>query len=304
MERGFSSFALALILISFWQPEKLVLLGAHVSSAGGLGNAPLRGTEIGATAIQLFTKMPNRWAEKPVGDEDARLFRAAVATAGIGFTCSHDSYLINLATADPVLRDRSFASFVAELERSRALGIDAVVTHPGNATDGDMERGLAQNAELVERALADVPGPTMVLLETTAGAGKVLGSSFEELASIRNQISSAHRDRVGICLDTCHVFSAGYDVRDNFDEVIARFEAALGLEHLKLFHLNDSQRPFDSRKDRHAAIGEGSLGDEPFRRIMTDPRFAEIPKVLETPKGDDPVTEDLRNLDRLRSYIG
>lgn len=284
-------------------PEITLLLGAHVSTAGGVGNAPGRGAEIGANAIQIFTKQPNRWAEKPVAEEEARLFRAAIAIEGIGFTCSHDSYLINLATADEILRERSYQSFVSELQRSRDLGLTAVVTHPGNATDGDMERGLTQNAELVERALAEVPGHTMVLLETTAGAGKVLGSRFEELATLRERIAEPHRGRVGICLDTCHVFSAGYDIRERFDEVLAEFDAVIGLPHLRLFHLNDSQRPFASRKDRHAGIGEGTLGDEPFRRIMTDPRFRDIPKVLETPKGDDAVTEDRRNLARLRSLL-
>jgi deoxyribonuclease IV len=281
-----------------------VLLGAHVSTAGGVVNAPARGAEIGANAIQIFTKQPNRWAEKPVGEEDARLFREAIAAEGIGFTCSHDSYLINLATPDSTLRDRSYASFVTELERSSALGLTAIVTHPGNATDGDRERGLAQNAQLIDRAIAQVPGDTMVLLETTAGAGQVLGARFEELAEIRNLIAPRQRSRVGICFDTCHVFSAGYDIREKFDDVIDEFAAAIGLEHLLLFHLNDSQRPFASRKDRHEAIGEGTLGDEPFRRIMTDPRFRDVPRVLETPKGDDPVTEDRRNLARLRGYLG
>jgi deoxyribonuclease IV len=281
-----------------------VLLGAHVSTAGGVTNAPARGAEIGATAIQIFTKQPNRWAEKPVGEEEARLFREDIAAQGIGFTCSHDSYLINLATPDPKLRDRSYASFLSELQRSTALGLTGMVTHPGNATDGDMQRGLAQNAELIDRAIAAVPGDTMVLLETTAGSGKVLGARFEELAELRSLISSKQRARVGICFDTCHVFSAGYDIRDRFDEVIDEFDAAIGLEHLRLFHLNDSQRPFASRKDRHAAIGEGTLGDEPFRRIMTDPRFRDIPKILETPKGDDPVAEDTKNLARLRGYLG
>ncbi len=281
-----------------------MLLGAHVSTAGGVANAPARGLEIGASAIQIFTKQPNRWAEKPVGEEEARLFRAGIATAGIGFTCAHDSYLINLATPDPTLLERSYRSFVSEMQRSRDLGLTAVVTHPGNATDGDVERGLAQNALAIERALAEVPGPTMVLLETTAGAGKVLGATFEELASIRERIAEPHRDRVGICFDTCHVFSAGYDILGDFDGVMDRFDTAIGLRHLRLFHLNDSQRPFASRKDRHAAIGEGSLGDDPFRQIMTDPRLIDVPKVLETPKGDDAVAEDRRNLARLMSFMG
>lgn len=280
-----------------------MLLGAHVSTAGGMANAPLRAMEIGATAVQVFTKQPNRWAERSVPDEESRAFRSGIAEAGVGFTCSHDSYLINLATPDPVLLERSLASFVSELERARSLDLDAIVTHPGNATDGDHDRGLAQNAEMIDRALRTVPGRTVVLLETTAGAGNVLGSRFEELAWMMSAISPDQRDRVGVCVDTCHVFSAGYDLRDDYDRVVEEMDRVIGLRHLRLFHLNDSLKPFASRKDRHTDIGEGSLGDEPFRRIMTDPRFAGVPKVLETPKGDDHTAADRRNLARLRSYL-
>lgn len=280
-----------------------MFLGAHVSTAGGMPNAVTRALEIDATAVQVFTKQPNRWAERTIDEADAAAFRAGMAEAGVGFVNSHDSYLINLATADPVLLDRSFESFVAEMERCRILGLDALVTHPGNATDGDHDRGLAQNAAMIERAILSVPGDTMVLLETTAGAGNVLGSRFEELARMIDAISPPARERVGICLDTCHVYSAGYDIRDAYDEVIDDLDRVVGLEHLRLFHLNDSQRPFASRKDRHAEIGEGTLGDEPFRRIMNDPRFADVPKVLETPKGDDHAAADRRNLARLRSYL-
>lgn len=280
-----------------------MLIGAHVSTAGGMPNAVPRALEIGATAVQVFTKQPNRWAERVIPPEDADAFRAGLTAAGVRFACAHDSYLINLATPDPVLRDRSLDSFVAELERCRVLGLDAVVTHPGNATDGDHDRGLAQNAAMIERAILAVEAPTMVLLETTAGAGNVLGSRFEELARIMEAIAPPAREKVGICLDTCHVYSAGYDIRERYDEVIAALDAAVGLEHLRLFHLNDSQRPFASRKDRHADIGEGTLGDDPFRRIMNDPRFRAVPRVLETPKGDDHTAADRRNLARLRSYL-
>ena len=280
-----------------------MLLGAHVSTAGGIRNAPGRGAEIEATAIQIFTKMPSRWAEKPIDPAEAVEYRSGCEEAGIRYAVAHDSYLINLATADEVLRERSYASFRSELERSRDLGLDAVVTHPGNATDGDKARGIAQNSALIQRALEEVEAGPMVLLETTAGSGQVLGSTFEELARLRETIDETVRGRVGVCLDTCHVYSAGYDIRERYDEVIEEFDRIIGLEHLRLFHLNDSQRPFASRKDRHAEIGEGSLGDEPFRRIMTDPRFADVPKVLETPKGDDPTAADRRNLGRLRGFL-
>ena len=280
-----------------------MLLGAHVSIAGGLRNAPIRGAEIGATAIQIFTKQANRWAEPVLDPEAVADFRTGLVEAGIGFTCAHDSYLINLATPDPILRDRSYESFRAELERSGTLGLDAIVTHPGNATDGETERGIEQNADLIARALAEVPGTTRVLLETTAGTGKALGASFEELAAIRARIPEPQRTRVGVCVDSCHVYAAGYDLAMHYDEVLAEFDRVLGLPQLGLFHLNDSMKPLGSRRDRHTDIGEGTLGDEPFRRIMNDPRLAHVPKVLETPKGDDPTAADRRNLARLRGYV-
>jgi len=286
----------------------VLLLGAHVSTAGGCRNAPQRAADIGATAIQIFTKQPNRWAEVEVSDDECDLYRGGIFTHGVQYANAHDSYLINLATADPVLRDRSLDAFRGELVRAHRLGLDALVTHPGNATDGDLPRGLAQNAELIERAMEEVGGAVAVLLETTAGSGKVIGSRFEELAEMIERISPAHRDRVGVCLDTCHVYAAGYDLVGDYDGVMARFGDVIGLDRLRLFHLNDSATPFASKRDRHAGIGEGTLGEEPFRRIMTDERFAAVPKVIETPKEcDDPkdvVTMDRLNLGKLRSYLG
>lgn len=280
-----------------------MLLGAHVSIAGGLRNAPPRGEEIGATAIQIFTKQANRWADPVLDPEQVEAFRAGIEEVGIRFVCAHDSYLINLATADPVLRDRSYASFRAELERSTLLGLDAIVTHPGNATDGDPQRGILQNAHLIGRALEEVPGSTRVLLETTAGTGTALGSNFEELAALLEAIPDTVRDRVGICFDTCHVFAAGYDLIENYDGVMADFDRIIGLDLIGVFHLNDSQKPLGSRRDRHADIGAGMIGDEPFRRIMNDPRLVNTPRVLETPKGNDPAANDRRNLARLRAMM-
>lgn len=280
-----------------------LLLGAHVSTAGGCRNAPGRAAEIGATAIQIFTKQPNRWAEVSLAGEECAAWSGGLAEHGVGFATAHDSYLINLASADPVLRDRSYAAFLGELRRAEALGLDALVTHPGNATDGDVDRGLAQNAELVERALEEMPGRTRVLLETTAGAGRVLGATFEQLAAIVERIGPSARPRVGVCVDTCHVWAAGYDLAGDYDGVMARLEDTLGPERVRLFHLNDSQGALGSRRDRHAGIGEGTLGEAPFRRLMNDPRFTALPKVLETPKGTDPVAADRANLARLRSFV-
>jgi deoxyribonuclease-4 len=285
-----------------------VLLGAHVSTAGGCRNAPARAAEIGAIAIQVFTKQPNRWAEVQIPDDERVAFRVGLAEHGVAYANAHDSYLINLASHDSLLLDRSYAAFAAELRRANELGLDALVTHPGNATDGDLPRGLAQNADMIERALAEMGGDAMVLLETTAGSGKVIGSRFEQLAEMIERIGPAVRDRVGVCVDTCHVYAAGYDLRGDYDGVINELADVIGLHRVRLFHLNDSATPFASRRDRHAAIGEGSLGDEPFRRLMNDPRFTAVPMVLETPKEhpDDPkdlVTLDRINLARLRSYV-
>lgn len=216
-------------------------LGAHVSSAGGPPATPARAEEIGACVLQLFTKTPNMWREPEVDDATAAAFRQARERHGVVACVSHDSYLINLATADPVLFERSYDSFRRELVRCRELGIEYVVTHPGNATDGQMERGLEQNAAAIGRALEEVGGETMVLVETTAGAGKVLGSTFEELARIIGLIPDSVRHRVGVCLDTCHVWAAGYDLAGDYDAVMARFGETIGFERLRAFHLNDSK---------------------------------------------------------------
>lgn len=274
-----------------------------MSIAGGAHLAPERAREIGANAMQVFTKQPNRWAEPAFSRGDADAFRSGARMAGVGWACSHDSYLINLASPDPVLAARSYGSFVAELRRAAALGLNGVVSHPGNATDGDRARGLEQNAALIERALGEVAGPDLYL-ETTAGAGQALGCTFEELARMIDFVDPALRPRLRVCVDTCHVFAAGYDLRDDFAGVIQQLDDALGLDRVGVFHLNDSQGGLGSRRDRHADIGAGALGAEPFRALMNDARLAAIPKILETPKGDDPVAADLRNLGVLRSLSG
>lgn len=277
-------------------------LGAHVSVAGGVERAPRRARRVTAVNLQLFTKQPNRWAEPTLAPEQVRAFREARAAAGIRCTVAHDSYLINLASPNPVLWDRSLESFQAELVRGRDLGLDFLVTHPGNATDGDLGSGIARNAAAVAEALQECPDGPRVLLELTAGAGTTVGGSFEDLAAIREGVGSPLNHRVGVCVDTCHAFSAGYDLVDDYDGVWQAFDASLGLSRLELFHLNDSKHPFASHRDQHEMIGEGTLGEEPFRRIMRDERFRGVPKLLETPKGDDVVSNDRRNLALLRSY--
>lgn len=281
------------------RPERL---GAHVSTQGGCAAAPGRGAAIGATAIQLFTKTPNMWREPQVTPDIAAAFRQARDDHPVGFAVSHDSYLINLASPDPALRARSLEAFMGELRRSDALGLDGVVSHPGNFMD-DRDAGLERNAAAITEALRGVPGTVRVLLETTAGSGTALGRTFSELRILRDLVADDARHRVAFCADTCHLYSAGYDLVGAFDEVWAAWDLELGADLLACIHTNDSKTPFDSRKDRHALIGEGSLGPEPFRRLMTDARFASIPMILETPKGDiDEVTNDLAMLAMLRSF--
>ncbi len=277
------------------------LLGAHVSTQGGVAAAPARGVEIGATAIQLFTKTPNQWREPALGDAEIARFRAELARSGIRRAVAHDSYLINLASPDERLRAGSARSFVAELTRCLSLGIPWVVSHPGNYMD-DPAAGLERNARAYAECLAAAPGETGVLIEGTAGAGTALGSTFEELRALREALPATLRPRVAFCLDTAHLHAAGYDVAGDWEGVLDRFDREVGLALLKGLHLNDSQAPAGSRLDRHEWVGEGTIGPEPFRRIMRDPRLADVIKIIETPKRDDPLRHDRRMLRRLRAY--
>ena len=281
----------------------LAPLGAHISAAGSLALAPSRAEAIGATAMQLFTKQPNRWAEHEITSADAKAFGAALATIAVRFTTAHDSYLINLASPDEVLRQKSLASFRAELRRCHSLGLDALVSHPGNFMD-DRASGIARNADAITEALEHEKGHSRLLMELTAGQGTVIGSTFEEMAQLLARIPRNVRRRIGVCLDTAHVYAAGYDLVNDYDGVWARFDDVIGLAHLELLHLNDSKVPLGARKDRHELIGDGTLGEAPFRLIMTDARLSHVPKVLETPKGDDMVTNDRRMLAMLLGYVG
>lgn len=279
-----------------------MLIGTHVSSQGGSFAAPPRAMEIGATALQLFTKTPNQWKEREIDATEIAQFRAALDAAGSPATVSHDSYLINLASPDDAMRARSVESFATELRRCHALGIQYLVSHPGNYMD-DRDAGIARNAAAIAQALHDEPGDTILCLETTAGTGTALGATFEELAAIIAALPTVLQRRVGVCVDTCHIYSAGYDIVNDFDGVIAQFDRTLGLQRLRVWHLNDSKTPFNSHRDRHELIAEGSLGEVPFRRIMTDPRFAHTVRILETPKLDDATQTDRLMLNRLLGYL-
>ena len=276
------------------------MIGAHVSSQGGVAMAPARGGSVRATAIQLFTKTPSQWRERVLSGDQIERFRQEVARHRLEAVVSHDSYLINLASPDPELRARSIESFQRELERSRALGLRAVVSHPGNYMD-NRAAGLERNAAGYAECLQSVPGDVEVWIEGTAGSGTALGARFEELRDLRNALPDQIRTRVGFCLDTAHLHAVGYDLA-RVDSVWEAFDRVIGFELLKCLHLNDSRAARGSRVDRHEWISEGQIGPEPFRRIMRDARLAGVVKIIETPKRDDPLRHDRRMLRRLRAY--
>jgi deoxyribonuclease IV len=280
-------------------------LGAHLSVAGGVVNAVLAAERLGCQTVQLFTKNSNQWAGKPFAPDEPAAFRAALRRTKLKFATSHDSYLINLATADPVLWRRSVEAFVDELDRAETLGLTYLVTHPGAHVGAGEEAGLANVARAIDEVHARRPNDKVkILLELTAGQGSCLGCRFEHLAAILDQVREPKR--LGVCLDTCHAFAAGYSFATEREYVamMDEFERVIGLKRLKLFHLNDSKKPLGSRVDRHEHIGRGHIGLEPFRRIVNDPRFQKTPMILETPKEDADGTEmDPVNLATLRGLF-
>jgi deoxyribonuclease IV len=282
-----------------------------MSVAGGLPLAVDRALLHRCQALQIFAKNANQWRGREVPRAEVREFRARVKASGIDPVVSHASYLINLATTLPGLRQQSVAAMGDELDRAEALGLFGVVLHPGCYTAGSEAEGLRLIAEALLALLRERRrGRTMVLLEHTAGQGTSLGATFEQLASIISMMKG-HR-RVGVCLDTCHLIASGYDLSspEAHASTFARFGEIVGFERLKMFHLNDSKKPLGSRVDRHAHIGEGCLGLEPFRRILNDPRFRGLPMLLETPKEESRSPTkialdrlDERNLETLRRLV-
>ena len=279
------------------------LFGAHFSVAGGLTNAIATAVRFDCGTLQLFTKNANQWAAKPIADADALAFKAAADSAKLQFLTAHDSYLINLAAPGDELFRKSIGAFVIEWERAEQLGLSYLVTHPGAHVGSGDAVGVQRVIEGLDIASARCPGlKTQILLETTAGQGTSLGHRFEHLAAIRAGVREP--DRYGVCLDTCHVFAAGYPIhlREGFDATFEEFDAVIGLEYLKLFHVNDSVKPLGSRVDRHAGLGLGQIGEGAFRMLVNDPRFDALPMILETPKeGPDGEELDPINLAKLRT---
>jgi deoxyribonuclease-4 len=282
-----------------------------MSVAGGLPRAVERAVVHRCDALQIFAKNASQWRGRELPREEIREFRARIKAAGIHPVVSHGSYLINLASTDEALRRQSMAAMGDELDRAEALGLLGVVLHPGAYTVGNAADGLTLIADaLLELLRERRRGKTMVLLENTAGQGTTIGATFEQLASIVARAND-HR-RIGVCLDTCHLIASGYDLStpEGYDSTFKQFGRLVGFERLRAFHMNDSKKPLGSRVDRHEHIGQGHLGLEPFRRIVNDRRFRDLPMLLETAKAEGKATGpiaidplDEKNLNTLRGLI-
>jgi len=276
-----------------------MLLGAHESTSGGLHEAFARALVDGAETVQIFTKSSRMWRSKEITDADAALFRGAAKAAGFSASV-HASYLINLGCVEGDLREKSIEAFIDELRRCDLIGAPYLVVHPGSCAD--LGRGLAAVAEALDRTFAAHRGKCVVLLETAAGQGSALGKTFEELREIRDRVRSP--ERVAICLDTCHVFAAGYDISTNrgYDETFGQFDRVLGIQLLKAFHLNDSMRPLGARVDRHEHVCKGEIGRLAFKRLVNDQRFRDLPGFLEIPpEGNRACLQRLKRLREERS---
>jgi deoxyribonuclease-4 len=281
-----------------------------MSVAGGVSKAVQRARLHGCEALQIFTKNASQWKGRPLDPVEVKAFRTAIGDSDIHPVVSHASYLINMATTAPALREQSIAALADELDRADALGLLGVVIHPGTCTAGTEAEALRLIAESIRQVFRMRPRrKTMILLEHTAGQGRTVGHRFEHLAVILEHLNGSAR--VGVCLDTCHLVASGYDLtsEETYSETFAAFDRLIGLDRLKVFHGNDSKKPCGSRVDRHEHIGDGCLGLEPFRRLVRDRRFANLPILIETAKSAgagqpnqiamDPL--DQRNLGTLRS---
>jgi len=276
------------------------LIGAHISTQGGLHTVFERAKAIKATALAMFAKNSNQWKGKTLTADDIAVFNEKRHVRPI---VTHASYLINLATTNPDFHAKSIAAMIDELDRAERLGIHAVVLHPGAHLGAGADSGLDQIARSLDQVHAAIPDHRVVtLLETAAGQGSCLGCTFEELGRVMALVDD--KRRVGVCIDTCHVFAAGYDIRtrEGYEQMIGEVEQRVGVENVGAFHINDSKRELGSRVDRHEHIGKGQLGLDAFSFVVNDPRFKRIPKMIETPKTVE-TKSDRRNLRLLRSLM-
>lgn len=276
-------------------------LGAHMSISGGLSNAVERARQVECTALQIFTKNQRRWQAPPLTEEDARAFREAYAASGLQYLCSHVSYLINLASSNETTRNRSREALVDEIQRAERLGCDCVVMHPGSPGADGLETGLTRISDGLRFVLGATRGsPVRIALENTCGQGARIGATIGQLGELLFRM--AGHKRIALCLDTCHAFAAGIDWRlpGETGRVADQIEAVFGMERLAVIHFNDSGAPLGSRRDRHAHIPGGRIGEIGFAHLLAEPRFAGIPGVLETPKNEKTLAEDMTNLEVLR----
>lgn len=281
-----------------------MLLGAHMSIQGGIFKAIERAVSIGCTAVQLFTANARGWTARAISDQEVAQFQQAAREFGASAVLAHDNYLINLAAPDPQKHRKSVRTFADEVDRCDRLGIELLVMHPGSALDSPRDKALEKVARSFNSIFAHrKKSRVKVLIETTAGQGSGLGCTFEEIREILDRVKDPAR--FGVCVDTCHIFAAGYDItsRRGWLKTFREFDRIIGLEKIGAFHVNDCKRELGARVDRHEQIGKGLMGIEPFRLLMNDRRFQKIPMSLETPKGED-LAEDVQNLRLLRSLVG
>jgi len=280
--------------------------GSHLSVAGGFENAFIKAVEVGCDCLQIFVKNQKQWQAKPLTDEVIRNYKSAQRETKIKPVIAHASYLINLASPDAALHAKSVRAVIDELQRCEALGVRGLVLHPGAHMGEGVEAGIERIAAGLDEIHAAAAGfKGKVLLETTAGQGTSIGCEIEHLGAIISRVADA--DRLGVCLDTCHLFAAGYDLRDadEYDRTIKLLRNQVTLRRIKCIHVNDSKGACDSRIDRHEHIGQGKIGVTGFRNLVNDPRLAKIPRILETPKGENEsgVEHDVVNLRKLRKLI-
>jgi deoxyribonuclease IV len=277
-------------------------LGAHLSIAGGLHLALARAEALGCSALQIFTKNASQWRGKPLSPEDIAAWRSAWHQSPIGPVLAHASYLINLANPDEQKWERSIAALLDELDRCALLGIPQLILHPGAHLESGEAAGLERIGRALRRIDRDGPAEVELLLENTAGQGSCLGAAFEQLAAL---LAAAPNGRLGLCFDTCHAFAAGYDLTSaaGYAAVMTELERLIGLERLRVFHLNDAKKGLGCAVDRHEHIGQGAIGRAGFAALLQDQRFLQVPKILETPKGEDDRL-DRMNLALLRELAG